>query len=123
MNKQALFHQSDSTLAFPIDESTIKIRLKADKNDNFDYVYIKYGCKYDGDVGKHKKLMKITFSDTLYSYYEVTLKLKDVRLSYYFEIYENGQKYIFTEEGILDNFDMEYAFYHLFNFHILIKTI
>ena len=41
MNKQALFHQSDSTLAFPIDESTIKIRLKADKNDNFDYVYIK----------------------------------------------------------------------------------
>lgn len=40
MNKQALFHQSDSTLAFPIDESTIKIRLKADKNDNFDYVYI-----------------------------------------------------------------------------------
>lgn len=31
MNKQALFHQSDSTLAFPIDESTIKIRLKADK--------------------------------------------------------------------------------------------
>ena len=122
MNKQALFHQSDSTLAFPIDESTIKIRLKADKNDNFDYVYIKYGCKYDGDVGKHKKLMKITFSDTLYSYYEVTLKLKDVRLSYYFEIYENGQKYIFTEEGILDNFDMEYAFYHLFQFPYINKN-
>ena len=27
MNKQALFHQSDSTLAFPIDESTIDLKL------------------------------------------------------------------------------------------------
>ncbi len=113
MNQFALLHEADSKYCFAIKNDEIIIRLRASKEDKID-VFLVYGPKYEFHNNRYKAKMKIQYEDSLYKYYEKKLKLKDLRLAYIFEIYENGKKYFFCEDGLVINYDFENAFYNFY---------
>ena len=86
MNEYALYHKTESNYCYPTSKNEITIRLRTSNKDNISKIYLVYGCKYDFYCVQHQKEMELRYVDKLYNYYEVHLKLKDVRLAYVFKI-------------------------------------
>ena len=55
MNKQAIYHEGDSNLCYPIDKNTITLRLRVAKEDVFDEIKVVYGNKYVVRTAYHHK--------------------------------------------------------------------
>ena len=122
MNIQAIEHIPESKYCFALDANTIKIRLRVAKEDNIDKINILFGCKYDFSMERFSKTLRKTHETNLFAYYETTLNLKDVRLVYIFEIYENNQKYYFSEDGITNDYDFKNSFYNAFQYSYINKN-
>lgn len=114
MNKQAIFHISDSNYCYAVNKNTAELILRTDKNDFFDAVNVIYGNKYDYHLKRQKASMTLRFSDDLFSYYFVRLTLEDVRFVYVFELETGGGLFYFSEDGVTDGYDFSFAYFNSF---------
>ena len=116
MNEYALFHKTESNYCYPTSENEITIRLRTSNKDNISKIYLVYGCKYDFYCVQHQKQMELRYVDKLFNYYEVHLKLKDVRLTYIFKILSENKTYYFSEDGLTTTYDFKFNFYNCFQY-------
>lgn len=114
MNKQAILHIPESKYCYPINQNTIVLRLRLDKEDVVDSIEVVYGCKYKYYMEQFTKEMEARYVDDLYKYYEVELTLEDVRLSYVFRIHIGEEYFYFSEDGITSSYDFKLAYYNSF---------
>ncbi|MEG0034195.1 MAG: glycoside hydrolase family 13 protein [Bacilli bacterium] len=121
MNKNAIYHEPESNYCFPLDEKTIILRLRVDRNDIFQKVKVLYGDKYTYYKKQKNIEMSLKYQDLLFSYYEVKIKLLDVRFVYIFELENNGLNYFYHEEGLTLEYDFSKAFYNCFQFPYINK--
>lgn len=116
MNKQAIYHEGDSNLCYPINKNTITLRLRVAKEDVFDEIKVVYGNKYDYYIKQEEIAMSLKYELELFKYYEVTIKLRDVRFVYIFKLICEGRTYYFCEDGVLDNYDFSFAYFNCFQY-------
>ena len=114
MNHQALLHIPDSNYCYAVDTNTVEILLRTDKNDKFDEINIIYGNKYDYYVNQKRASLSLRFSDTLFDYYFIRLKLDDVRFVYIFELNTGDSVYYFSEDGVTEKYDFSLAYFNSF---------
>ena len=116
MNEYALYHKTESNYCYPTSKNEITIRLRTSNKDNISKIYLVYGCKYDFYSIQHQKEMELRYVDKLYNYYEVHLKLKDVRLTYVFKILSDYKTFYFSEDGLSTTYDFKFNFYNCFQY-------
>ena len=114
MNEHAILHIPDSRYCFATAEKELVIRLRVAKEDERMKVYLIYAPKYDFSIKRERLEMEVSYSDRLYHYYEVKLRLADVRFAYIFELEENGKIYYFSEDGVTDTYNFDEGFYNFF---------
>ena len=66
--------------------------------------------------------MEIKYSDRLYNYYEIKMRLEDVRFAYIFQIEEDGNTWYFSEDGVTKEYKFEEAFYNFFQMPYINKN-
>ena len=86
MNERAILHIPNSQFCFPIGEKEIVLRIRVSNEDNFKNLWVVHGYKYDYSFKREEAKMDIKYRDRLYSYYEIKLKVADVRFAYIFKI-------------------------------------
>lgn len=114
MNEHAMLHTPDSKYCFPVGEQEVVIRFRMAREDTGAKVTLIYGCKYEFHERRQKARMEIKYTDRLYHYYEIRLKLSDVRLAYIFQIENENQIYYFSEDGLTETYNFEEGFYDFF---------
>ena len=114
MNREAVFHQSDSHYCFALDEHSLVIRLRMAKADKKSQVTLVYGNKYQ--FAKKHKEAPLTYlgSDRRYAYFQVTLTLSDTRLAYVFHIHHEGESFYYSETGLTSGYDFDGAYQSYF---------
>lgn len=114
MIREAIFHMADSAYCFAAEKKEITLRLRAAASDEIS-VFVLYGCKYDFTTKRKKAGMIKTMSDGLFSYYTVTLTLKDPRFVYLFEICDaGGGSWYYSEEGLSRDYDFSFWYLSVF---------
>lgn len=114
MNRQALYHKSDSHYSFALTPDTVELRLRAAKGD-IRAAKLIYGKKHEFCMRQSSANMRFAASDGLYDYYTVRLQLKDKRLAYIFYIEStDGKSYYYSEDGATEGYDFSNAFYNFF---------
>lgn len=116
MNEHALNHIPDSKYCFAISENEIVLRLRTAKNEPIKQIHVIYSCKYDFSIKREYNIMEKKYTDRLYDYYVVTLKLLDVRLAYIFKIFTNSDEYFYSEDGLTETYDFDYGYYNFFQY-------
>lgn len=114
MNYKAISHIQDSQYCYALDEKTVELRLRVDKDDKFDAVEVVYGNKYDYYIKQKTAALAKTFSDADYDWYTCILKLDDVRFVYVFRLKYGGRTYYFSEDGLTQTYDYSLAYYNSF---------
>lgn len=114
MNEYAILHIPDSRFCFEAEEKELVIRLRMAREDERADVSLVYACKYDFTFERQRKKMQICYSDRLYHYYEIKMKLTDVRFAYIFEIEEDGETFYYSEDGVSKTYNFEEGFYNFF---------
>ena len=116
MNKHAVLHIPESRYCFALSKEEVVIRLRTAKEDADAGLKVRliYGVKYDYKQKRFTVDVPLKYEDELFAYYELQLKIDDVRLVYIFEFEENGKKYYFSEDGITETYDYEDCFYNFF---------
>ncbi|MGM0437771.1 MAG: glycoside hydrolase family 13 protein [Bacillota bacterium] len=104
MIKSAIEHKSYSNYAFPVDENTLKLRLKTAKND-LKNVKVIYGTRFvfDGREPLKVKEMKLKTSSSVNDFYETTIELEDPRFRYHFLLDDGENKSWYNEKGFSEN--------------------
>ena len=104
MIKSAIEHKSYSNYAFPIDENTLKLRIKAAKND-IKSVKVIYGTRFvfDGREPLKVKEMKLKTSSEVNDFFETTIELEDPRFRYHFLLDDGENKRWYNEKGFSKN--------------------
>lgn len=99
MLKQAIYHESDSTYAYPLDEKTLCIKLRT-KKDDIEKVTLMYGDRYEPVriVTMFEIPMNKVFTDDLFDYYEVTISPEFNRICYYFKL-EDKEETVYYAQG------------------------
>lgn len=99
MLKQAIYHESDSTYAYPLDEKTLCIKLRT-KKDDVEKVTLMYGDRYEPVriVTMFEIPMNKVFTDDLFDYYEITISPEFNRICYYFKL-EDKEETIYYAQG------------------------
>lgn len=113
MNKYAVYHKAKSNFCYAYSENEIHIRIKVAIGD-CEKVEITFGDKYEWHRAKTEE-MTLEFTDGIYDYFTIALKNMSKRLSYYFHLCSQGEKYTYTEYGFLDKFHQGDE--HFFVFH------
>ena len=116
MNKHAVLHIPESKYCFALSKEEVVIRLRTAKEDADAGLKVRliYGVKYDYKEKRFTVDVPLKYEDEIFAYYEIQLKINDVRLVYIFEIDENGKKYYFSEDGVTETYDFEDCFYNFF---------
>lgn len=114
MNEYAILHIPDSRYCFATAEKELVLRLRMSREDEDAKVFLIYAQKYDFTLKREKLEMKVCYSDKLYNFYEVKLKLTDVRFAYIFQIEKDGESYFFSEDGVTKTYRFEEGFYNFF---------
>ena len=114
MNERAILHIPNSQFCFPIGEKEIVLRIRVSNEDNFKNLWVIHGYKYDYSFKREETKMDIKYRDRLYSYYEIKLKVADVRFAYIFKIEEADRILYYSEDGISENYDFKLSFYNFF---------
>lgn len=104
MNRQAIFHLSESPYSFPLSEKEFFFRLRLGIEDKEAKVYVHYGNKFFLAEMKKRIEMPLARVDGLFAYFEVIAPLEDNRVGYVFEIEEGGKTYYYTERGLLEEY-------------------
>lgn len=99
MLKQAIYHESDSTYAYPLGEKTLCIKLRT-KKDDVEKVTLMYGDRYEPVrvVTMFEIPMNKVFTDDLFDYYEITISPEFNRICYYFKL-EDKEETIYYAQG------------------------
>lgn len=113
MNIHAIYHETESRYSFPLDKNHLVIRLRTDKNDKLDVSLI-YGKKYTYQTIRESINLQVKYTDDLFNYYEIVLKLEDLRLAYIFCIKDDERIYYYSEEGLTTEYDFYNSFYNFF---------
>lgn len=116
MNLHAVYHRPESKYCFAEAPFRLTLRIRFAKGERLDYVAVLYNNKYDIAQKRYKQVMSLAFSDELYDYYSVTLNLTDRRVMYVFEVGENGKIKYFCEDGLVDGYDFDLAYFNSFQF-------
>ena len=114
MNECAMLHIPDSRYCFATGEKELVLRLRMAREDEKAKVFLIYAQKYDFTFCRKKMPMEIKYSDRLYNYYEIKMRLEDVRFAYIFQIEEDGNTWYFSEDGVTKEYKFEEAFYNFF---------
>ncbi|MGN0142994.1 MAG: glycoside hydrolase family 13 protein [Roseburia sp.] len=114
MNENAMLHIPDSRYCFAVGPKELTIRLRVAKSDRGAEIFLLYGFKYEFQDRRESALMERRYSDRVFDYYEITLKLDDVRLAYLFQIRENGKTYYYSEDGLTETYNFAESFYNFF---------
>ncbi len=114
MNEYAMLHIPDSRYCFAVGEKELVIRLRASKEDRGAAFFLLYQNKYDFYLSREKRRMERKYTDRLFDYYEVSLKLDDVRFAYIFQIEEDGKVFYYSEDGLTEDYDFSVGFYNFF---------
>lgn len=104
MHKEAIFHKSDSTYAYPIDDNTLVVKLRT-KRDDINRVILCYGDRYDPSLEMNffEKEMKITYRDEIFDYYEAEITPHFNRICYYFKLIDGKGTQILALDRYYDN--------------------
>lgn len=114
MNEQGILHIPDSRYCFPISEREVVLRLRVDRRDTVDEAWVVYENKYVIQTRRLSERMERKYEDRLFAWYEVKLKLEDVRLSYVFRLLENGKEQYYSEDGLSETYDFSLAYFNFF---------
>lgn len=114
MNKKAILHVADSNYCYAINNNTVEILLRTDKDDKFDEVNVIYGNKYDYYKKQLQAQMKLRFTDENFNYYFLRLQLADVRFVYIFKLTQGQTTVYFCEDGVVENYDFSVAYFNSF---------
>ncbi|QFJ54478.1 glycoside hydrolase family 13 protein [Pseudobutyrivibrio xylanivorans] len=116
MNKHALLHNPESRYCFAtaIDEVVIRLRTAREDAEAGLKVRIIYGVKYDYQKERFTAEVPLKYKDELFAYYEVKLKIDDVRFVYIFQLEEKGKIFYYSEDGLTDDYKYEDCFYNFF---------
>lgn len=114
MNEHAILHIPDSRYCFATGERELTIRLRMAREDEECRVSLIYACKYDFGNMQETVPMESRCTDRLYRYYEIEMKLSDVRFAYIFQIEEKGKRYYFSEDGLTEEYCFAEGFYNFF---------
>lgn len=128
MNEHAILHIPDSRYCFATGEKELVIRLRMAREDEKVKVTLVYGGKYEYQMKQQEQEMEICYTDKWYHYYELKLRLEDVRLAYIFRLEENGKTYYYSEDGVTETYNFAEAFYNFFqmpyiNRYDLLETV
>lgn len=117
MNIHGIYHKPKSNYCYAYDGERVDIRIRTARNDNdIDKVTLVHGDKYHWEETSCEVEMNIKYRDKHFDYYTVSIKPVNKRLSYYFIIHSEGEKYYYTEWGISENLDKEELYLHFFNY-------
>lgn len=123
MEKSSLIHYSDSIYSFPISENEIELRFLTKKNDDIKKVELIYNDKFLFHEKVYSKVILKTYSDNLYDYYVIRLKLNDLRFAYIFKItLLNNKVYYFSESGVNEYYDIRKGYYDFFQVPFINKA-
>lgn len=122
MNLQAIFHRPESNYCFASSQKSLTLRIRFAKDEKIDSVAVLYNNKYRIAQEQMRAPLNLAFSDNLFDYYSVTLNLTDSRVSYVFEIVSDGQKSYYCEDGLVDGYDFNYAYFNSFQFAYIHKS-
>lgn len=122
MNECAMLHIPDSRYCFATGEKELVLRLRMAREDEKAKVFLIYAQKYDFTFCRKKMPMEIKYSDRLYNYYEIKMRLEDVRFAYIFQIEEDGNTWYFSEDGVTKEYKFEEAFYNFFQMPYINKN-
>ena len=122
MNECAMLHIPDSRYCFATGEKELVLRLRMAREDEKAKVFLIYAQKYDFTFCRKKLPMEIKYSDRLYNYYEIKMRLEDVRFAYIFQIEEDGNTWYFSEDGVTKEYKFEEAFYNFFQMPYINKN-
>ncbi len=114
MNIAGFLHIPDSRYCFAESDHELTIRLRVAKEDANLPISLVFGNKYHYQFEREEKKLSVRYIDHTHAYFEVTLKLSDVRLAYIFKIQDQGKTYYFSEDGITEDFDFSVGFYNFF---------
>ncbi len=114
MNRHAILHIPESRYCFPISTDEVVIRLRTSRFDDELKVSLIYGMKYNFQEKQNCVELELRYTDSLYNYYEIHLKLDDVRMVYVFRLEEKGKTVYYSEDGITDGYNFNQAFYNCF---------
>ncbi len=114
MNEQAMLHLPDSRYCFPVSEREVVLRLRVDRRDPVDEVRVIYENKYVVQMRQLSQGMERKYEDRLFAWYEVKLKLEDVRLGYIFRLREQGKEWYYSEDGLCGHYDFSLAYFNFF---------
>ena len=114
MNTFAITHQIESNYSFPLTKDDFVIRLRVDKFDVFENIYVIYGAKHQFQKKRKRKELKRLYEDNEFAYYEITLHLYDYRLAYIFEIHSEGKRYYLSSDGVKETYDFNISYYNYF---------
>ncbi len=128
MNERAILHLQDSQYCYAIGSHAVRLMLRTSAEDKFDAVSVIYGNKYDYYKKQKRVNLKKSYTDGKFDYYTATLKIKDVRFVYIFEIVYEGKVMYFSEDGITETYDYTLAYYNSFqlpyiNFADVLKPV
>ena len=110
MNECAMLHIPDSRYCFATGEKELVLRLRMAREDEKAKVFLIYAQKYDFTFCRKKLPMEIKYSDRLYNYYEIKMRLEDVRFAYIFQIEEDGNTWYLSEDGVTKENKFEEGF-------------
>lgn len=116
MNRFAIFHQPESRYAYPPDGHSLRIILRVAAGEKFEKIELVYNNKYDFTKSRSTAEMFKCAECGAFDYYKIDLRLTDVRLAYIFRIYEADKIWYFSEDGLSEDYDIEYAYYSFFQF-------
>lgn len=89
MNKYAIYHRVDSEYAYGLDEKTLVLKLRTEK-DNLKKVEVYFVDKYKYLFSKEKvysiEEMNVMAKNDLYDYYEVEIKFDMISMGYFFKL-------------------------------------
>ena len=122
MNECAMLHIPDSRYCFATGEKELVLRLRMAREDEKAKVFLIDAQKYDFTFCRKKLPMEIKYSDRLYNYYEIKMRLEDVRFAYIFQIEEDGNTWYFSEDGVTKEYKFEEGFYNFFQMPYINKN-
>ena len=122
MNECAMLHIPDSRYCFATGEKELVLRLRMAREDEKAKVFLIYAQKYDFTFCRKKLPMEIKYSDRLYNYYEIKMRLEDVRFAYIFQIEEDGNTWYFSEDGVTKEYKFEEGYYNFFQMPYINKN-
>ncbi|WP_338779035.1 alpha-glycosidase [Metabacillus sp. FJAT-52054] len=97
MNKHAIYHIPDVPYAYPRNNETLTVRLRA-ANQDLKTCKIYYKDRYDWTSSFLVKEMERSEETDLFSFYETSLSLKRNRYRYYFELIDQSGDSVFYDE-------------------------